>query len=66
VSDVDLEQTQWSLRGIVYLRVQYGGGLIKTITANVGTSRGGVVALDATLRIAVGNVLSDPEIQRFL
>jgi hypothetical protein len=66
VSDLELQQGDWTLRGIAYLRVEYGRGRVKTFSANVGSSRGGAVALEGALSVAVARMLSDPEIQQYL
>ena len=66
VSELELRQGDWTLRAIAYLRVEYGRGLVKTFSADVGSSRGGAIALEGALRVAVARMLSDPEIQKFL
>jgi len=66
VSDLELRQGHWSPRGIAYLRVRYGKRLVKTFSADVGTKRSGVIALEGALRVAVARMLSDPDIQQHL
>ena len=61
-----LRQGDWMLRGIAHLRVEYGDGRSKTFSADVGSSRGGAIALEGALRVAVAKMLSDPEIQKHL
>ena len=68
VTDLDLRQGDLgpALRATAYLRVEYGDGLLKTFSAEVGSSRGGPIALEGAMRVAVAKMLSDPEIQRYL
>ena len=66
VSDLELRQGDWTLRATAYLRVEYGKSLVKTFSAEVGSSRGGPIALEGALRVAVARMLSDREIQKYL
>jgi hypothetical protein len=66
VSDLVLRQGDYMIRGIAHLRVEYGEGRAKTFTADVGSSRGGAIALEGALRVAVARMLSDREIQQRL
>jgi hypothetical protein len=66
VTNLVLRQGDWMIRGIAHLRVEFGDDRFKTFSADVGSSRGGAIALEGALRVAVARMLSDPEIQKQL
>jgi len=68
VTDLDLRQADLgpALRATAYLRVEYGNGMLKTFSAEVGSSRGGPIALEGAMEVAIARMLSDPEIQKHL
>lgn len=57
---------QWTTRGVVELRVEHSPGRVKTFRGDLGSVRALPTLLDAALRAAVSNMLSDPEIQRLM
>ncbi len=66
VSQVRLIQGVAHLRGVVRIVVDLGDGNLRTFEGSIGSRRGYSTVLDAALRVAVANMLSDSEVQQRL